>query len=181
MKNSADSYVKRLIDALGEFIVHTLFTIIAYIVLLYVAKMMWSLFLETPVGQHHSELFSERSKMVSEILFGNIPSTAFGVLVTCLYAGLMITAAGRLLHLYRPLYRPLDATTRTLIWGIPVVIYATKILYMNGTADSYGFAVALSLLPCLAFTRNALRLNRIAVPEISTLTASLIRIFNKKN
>lgn len=179
MKNSVDSYAKRLIDALGEFIVHSLITIIGYIVLLYVAKMMWFLFLETPVGQHHSELFAERSEMLSEILFGNIFSTALGVLATCLYTGLIITAAGRLLHLYRPFYRTLDATTRTLIWGIPVVVYATRILYMNGTADSYGFAVALSILPCLAFTRNALRFNRIAVPEIGTLTVGLLGIIKR--
>jgi len=179
MKNSFDSYAKRLTDALGEFIVHTLFTVIGYILLLYVAKIMWSLFLETPVGQHHSELFTERSEMLNEILFGNIFSTAFGILATCLYSGMIITAAGRFLHLYRPFYRTLDATTRTMLWGIPVIIYATRILYMNGTADSYGFAVALSLLPCLAFTRNTLRLNRIAIPEIGSLASGLVGIIKR--
>lgn len=179
MKSSVDSYVKRLTDALGEFIVHTLFTVIGYIVLLYVSKIMWSLFLETPVGQHHSELFTERSEMLNEILFGNIFSTAFGILATCLYSGMIITAAGRLLHLYRPFYRSLDATTRTMIWGIPVIIFSTRTLYMNGTADSYGFAVALSLLPCLAFTRNTLRLNRVAIPEIGSLASFLIGIIKR--
>lgn len=179
MKNSVVSYVKRLTDALGEFMVHTLFTVIGYIVILYIAKMMWSLFLETPVGQHHSELFAERAEMLSEILFGNIPSTAFQILLTCLSAGLVITAAGRLFHLYRPFYRTLDAATRTLIWGIPVVIYATRTLYMNGTIDSYGFAVPLSLLPCMAFTRITLRLNRVAIPEIGSLVSGIVGIIKR--
>jgi hypothetical protein len=173
MNHSLASYVRRTADALGVFVIHTFSASALYMVLLYLAKLMWALFGETPVGQHYNRLFAERSELLDAFLISGFPLTAFQVMGACLYAGVIITFAGRVLHLFRPFYRSLDAVFRTLLWGVPVLCFATRSLYMSGAMGPWEYAAAFSFFPALAYTRITLRFSYVAVPEIGPLLAGL--------
>jgi hypothetical protein len=180
MDGGLEKYMNRFVDSVLLYAVHVVLAALAYIVLFYAVKAGWYIFTETPVGQHHNQLFPERAAIIEGIFYGNILGTAVRIMAVCLASGFVLALAGRLLHVYRYLYESMDNLGRFFIWGMPVAAYSSWAVCNNEWIESYPIAAFFSFFPSMLFTRSTVRFCNAAVPEMGSLVSSVYSFIKRR-
>jgi len=114
------NYLPRFAEILARASLLVISVTIAYGAVLYLCKILWFSYTETPVGRRYIMLFEGQAGNISKLLDGNMLADA--VQITVLAFGICLTCAVvfQFFHLLRYLYLPREGTGRILFFGCPL-------------------------------------------------------------
>lgn len=177
------SYGATLTDvAMGAFFM-LLFVGAGIFVFLIVAKMFWTNYQHTPVGERYFLIYGKRSRMISDFLSKDIAHLCLGLTWVpftscCIACGIL-----RIFHITSYLYEPRGRIVKIAMFGLPLTALAGWNLYQAQLAISFSQGYLLALLPTLVIFSSCFEYTSLLIPEIGETLASLktgLRSLRKK-
>ncbi len=120
-RNPAVRYLNLLLNTILEALLLIAATALLSIALLHLAKMMWLLYMQTPMGRQFLISFHEKANTFNEILLGMDlwvfgADLTFSAFMICLF----FCSISYFLHLYRYFFYSLGFFKQLLFWGMPL-------------------------------------------------------------
>jgi len=179
MKFKSEKVLKYLQKIFNSFTVTALliiFTVVAYILLLYFLKYLWVLFTSAPVGQAYAGYFSYSYRITNDLLSTNFINLSIRLTVTSFIISLIIASICQFFLINRYLYSNRGLFVRIVFWGLPLAyIVAVYIRYVYGFGHM-DTALTIAVVPTLCVFSGGFRIAKEYVPEL----ADIIFIFSKE-
>lgn len=147
--------------------------IVAYTLVLFLSyfiKIMWELYLFTPVGVGFMKLFPERYLVISTILSGNIEALSYRICLISLQYCLFAAAFSRLFFIMRIFYEGRGFLTKYVTWpAICAVIGLAHTVHFDGLQFMQLFFTL--FIPSVIISAPCFDLASRALPEMNIMKA----------
>jgi hypothetical protein len=137
--------------------------------LLGLGKMLWSLYVATPMGQYYVAKLPEQAQMFQRIVEADPLALGLDVTLVVLGVSLVIGCAAQILHLIRYLYDSQGILGKLILWFIPCMGLTAWILTQRHPYPELALAGTLAAVPTLCMLSSSLYLARIVLPELGDL------------
>jgi hypothetical protein len=171
-------YLGRFWDNLLQLLLACAATVILYTVLIYLASFLWTLYLETHVGQRFVANHPAHVDLIEDLLRHNLLFLILRVIPVVAIVCLVVGAASRTLMLIRYFYDPQGFIGRTVFWGLPCAVLSSFAIHRT-LELAWTISFAIGLLPTLALFHYCFTFTSGLLPEISTVFAVLISLIKK--
>ncbi|MCP4118738.1 MAG: hypothetical protein GY737_25755 [Desulfobacteraceae bacterium] len=141
--------------------------------ILFLAKMFWTNYQLTPVGQRYLQYYGERSAMISDFLSQDIFHLSLGLTWVSFSSCFIACGVLRLFHITSYLYEPRGRIVKILVFGLPLAALAGWSLYRNELVISFKQGYLLALLPTMLIFSSCFEYTTLLIPEIGEILASL--------
>ena len=152
--------------------------IVAYTLVLffsYFIKIMWELYLFTPVGVGFMKLFPERYLVISTILSGNLEVLSYRICLISLQYCLFAAAFSRLSFIMRIFYEGRSFLTKYVTWpAICAVIGLAHTVHFNGLQIMQLFFIL--FIPSIIISAPCFDLASRVLPELNIVKAYKLTI-----
>ena len=177
-KNFFYNYACRLLDIVGQALLLLIATVFLDIVLLYLCKILWRVYIITPVGSTYVEVFTEKAETISHIL--NKDFIGFSIEVTLFAFGvcMMISGLCRLFHIARYLYLPRGFFGKIGFWGLPLTVAVAEYIQPVYDIKELKIAYIVAFVPTLCIFTSCFRFTTIMLPEIGDIINKGIKVKN---
>ena len=143
-------------------------------VLLYLSKMIWNLYLSTPMGKQFFFSFEERAQIITDIIDKDAVYFSIELTITAFIICLLISVISQILYIARYLYHSRGLFGKIILWALPmtavVAIYIQSVYEFGNWITAY----AASLVPTLCLFSGCFKFSSELLPEIGSL-GSLIK------
>jgi predicted Zn-ribbon and HTH transcriptional regulator len=168
----------KIFAGITQTLVAFLLTILFFVGIMYVSRMMWYFYISAPVGDAFRNHFPERSQIISQVLQVDVPLFSIQVtliaLLTCFAVGLF----AQLFYLLRFFFHSQGLLSKLLFWGLPL---STLVAFeIKSILDIAVFLLSfmIALLPTLCLFGSVFRLTEMLTPEIGDIIRSLAKMGN---
>jgi hypothetical protein len=149
--------------------------------MLFLGKMLWSLYVATSMGQYYVEKLPEQAQMFQRIVDADPLSLGLDVTLVVLGVSLVVGCAAQILHLIRCLYESQGILVKLILWFIPCMGLTAWILNQRHPYPELALAGSLSIVPTLCMLSSSLYLARIILPELGDLRAIVSIIMKNRD
>jgi hypothetical protein len=139
--------------------------------LLLLGRMLWSLYVATPMGQYYVKRMPEQAQAFQSILEADPLTLGLDTTLVVLGVGLLVGCAAQILHFIRYLYDSQGIIGKLLLWFIPCTGLAAWIISQRHPYPVLPLAATLTAVPTLCMLSSCLYLARIILPELGDLRA----------
>ena len=153
-------------------------TVILYICLLYFARYLWALYLETPVGKRFIADHIAYVGVVENVLGHNFILLALRITSVILTVCLIIGIVGRALLVLRYFYDPHGFFYRLGVWGMLSAIVTSLAIHQTLRLD-WSVSFLLGFVPTLLLFNCCFEFTLRFVPEISTVFSGVVSLTKK--
>ncbi len=150
-----------------------LFVAAGIFAVLILAKIFWTNYQHTPVGQRYLQVYWERSHMISDFLSQDIFHLCLGLTWVSFSSCCIACGVLRLFHITSYLYEPRGKIVKFLGFGLPLAALAGWNLYQDQLAISFKQGFFLALLPTMAIFSSCFEYTALLIPEIGEIISSL--------
>jgi hypothetical protein len=166
VRQAVTGYVRTLAETLLQGVVLLCAVVVLAMAGYLFCKMIWYLFLSTPVGQQYVAFFPHRVRLIESVLGQDL--LRFPVMITGISfgAGMFFSACCRLLHLTRYAYLPRGPVGRIVLFAIPQNLVAAAAVRTVYTIPHWGAAYAGTLIPTLLVFVYCFRFTNRLLPEL---------------
>lgn len=147
-----------------------LFVAAGIFAVLILAKMFWTNYQHTPVGQGYLQFYGERACMISDFIFQDIFHLTLGLTRVSFSSCCIACGVLRLFHITSYLYEPRGTIVKVLGFGLPLAALAGWNLYQNQLAISLKQGFLLALLPTMAIFSSCFEYTALLIPEIGEIS-----------
>lgn len=163
-------------DVALDLFLHLFFFFIGLLGVLYSVKVLWLAYQSSPVGQKYTQLFIERSYLISEFLSQNLLDVSMQItwrsFSTCFLIGCLL----RFFHVTTLLYNSRSRTIKVLLFGLPLSLLSGWNLYQASTVTALNQGVILALFPTLYLFQKCFWAATELIPECSEFFGDLKKI-----
>lgn len=149
--------------------------------LLYLGKMLWSLYVATAAGQYYVDSLSEEARVFQSITEADPLSLGLDITLVVFFVNLLVACASQILHLTRYLYESQGILGKLILWFIPYTGLSAWFISQRHPYPELALAGTLALVPTLCMLSSCLYLARIILPEVGDLRAVVSIIMNNKD
>jgi hypothetical protein len=144
----------------------------------YLCKIMWSFYIETPVGQRFTADFPEKTRMIVDVLSRMSIPLILQVTLIAFFMCLGISAVCQVCHVTRRFYQPRGLFGKVFVWGL--LLTAAVAAYIRSVIgiSNWGSAYAVALIPTMCIFSICFKASDDLLPEIGPLvhkTVSLLK------
>jgi hypothetical protein len=167
---------RKLLGTVAEIILLIAFTAVAYISLLYFAKIWWVLFTATHVGQVYADNFCHSYRITDDVFSRDIISLAINLTLISFVISLVAGALCKFLHITRYFYSYRGFFGRSIFFGLPLTYIVAAYMLYTGDFDRMDTAFTVAAVPTLCVFTGCFRLAEEFMPEL----VDAISCFSKK-
>lgn len=168
-KNPYFRYGCKIWDVMIQTILLLFITAVVNIGLLYLCKMLWYIYISTPIGQQFVTISAGTSQVIFDILSRDFVSLSIKVTIAAFTICMLISAICQVLHIARYLYLPRGFFGKIALWGFPLTaVVATHIRDTEGF-EYWSIAYAAALVPTLCIFTGCFKFTYELLPEIGDL------------
>lgn len=149
--------------------------------LLFLGKMLWSLYVATDAGQYYVERLSEEARVFQSIIEADPLSLGLDITLVVICVNILVACAAQILHLTRYLYESQGILGKLILWFIPCTGLSAWFISLRHPYPELALAGTLALVPTLCMLSSCLYLARIILPEVGDLRAVVSIIMNNKD
>lgn len=177
-KNFFYNYARRVWDIIGQALLLLIATVSLSIVLLYLCKILWRIYIITPVGTTYVAAFTEKAETISHILNKNFIS--FSIEVTFFAFGVCMIISGlcRLFYIARYLYLPRGFFGKIGFWGLTLTAAVAEYIQPVYDIQEWKTAYIIAFVPTLCLFTSCFRFTNIMLPEIGDIIKTGIKVKN---
>lgn len=154
-------------------------TILLYMALLFILRIVWNLYLSTEIGLMFVAEFPEEAASTSQILQFNFITFSIGITLHSFVISLIVGSICRFFHLTGRLYEPFGLVGRTVVCVLPLtalVAFYVRPLYGLSTWDTTFIVV---LLPTFMVYGRCFDYAKKLLPEFSDVKSLVGRVLQK--
>ncbi len=176
-KSSTFQNSSKISEAISQAILMAILTAILYTGFLYLSKMMWYVYISTPVGKYFVANFTDRSQAIFYLFDMNLLYFSIFVTGAAFTICLIVSAICRVLHISRLLYHSRGMWGKMVYWGIPLAALVAHYLQSAYDLNRLEIAYLVAFIPTLFVFPACFKLSDMLLPEIGTLLqrAALIK------
>ncbi len=137
--------------------------------LLSVGKMLWFLYVSTPMGQYYLEKLPEKTEMLLRIVNADPLILGWDTTLAALFVGLFLGCVAQVMHLIRYLYESQGFVGKLALWIVPSMAITAWVITRQHPYPDYALAGTLAALPILCMLSSCLYLAQTVLPEIGDL------------
>jgi hypothetical protein len=175
------TWSKRVADRLIRCAMVFAIALILEIGLLFLGKMLWSLYVATAAGQYYVKRLSEEARVFQSITEADPLSLGLDTTLVVLCVSLLVACAAQILHLTRYLYDSQGIFGKLILWFIPCTGLSAWFVSQRPPYPELAVAGTLALVPTLCMLSSCLYLARIILPEVGDLRTVVSIIRNNKD
>jgi hypothetical protein len=139
--------------------------------LLALGKMLWSIYVATPIGQYYVTRLPEQAQVFQRILEADPLALGLDVTLVVFCAGLLVGCVAQILHLIRYLYDSQGILGKLILWFIPCTGLTAWAISGRYPYPDPVLAGTMTIIPTLCMLSSCLYLTRILLPELGDLRA----------
>jgi len=148
-------------------------------ILLYLSKMMWFLYLSTPMGNKFIDLFPDRAQLINDISGLDLLTFTAELTLSSFVICIGISAVCRFFHINYYLYHSQGFFGKLFYWGMPIT--AAVGYFIMG---KFGFAeielsICLALIPTYLMFFNCFKYTERVIPEVGSVIQFIIPYVKK--
>jgi len=174
------SWAQRVADRLIRCGIVFLIALILQIGLLSMGKMLWFLYISTPMGQYYLLKLAEKAEVLQRIVDADPMSLGWDTTLTALLVGLLLGCVAQVMHLIRYLYESQGIVGKLLLWVIPSMAATAWIISQRPPYPTYALASSLAAVPILCMISSCLYLAQTVLPEIGDLRKIIALILENR-
>jgi len=157
---------RRIADALFRCLVVSTTALILEIGMLYMAKMVWFVYISTHVGQVYLAKFGAGTNGIQYLMTSNLALVGWQAVMTVLVLCVMVAAASQWFFLLRFLYLPFGFAGHMVLWTLPLTGLSAYCLYLTHTLNHFGVSCMVTLLPTFLLLPACVQLAQILMPDM---------------
>lgn len=150
-----------------------LFVAAGLFAILILAKLFWTNYQLTPVGQRYLQFYPERSRMISDFLSRDIFHLSLGLTWGSFSSCFFACGVLRLFHITTYLYEPRGKIVKLLVFGLPLAALAGWNLFRNEIAISLKQGYLLAFLPTMVIFSSCFEYTTLLIPELGEIIGTL--------
>lgn len=169
IKHGAILYLRKFTSIAAEAALLAITVWLFSALLLYVAYILWELYIQTMIGQQYMEYFPRRAEIINEIFDYEALYLAGDATLSALVVCLGMSAVGRLLHINRYLYLSRGFMGKLLLWGPGLTAVAAYHLYWEYGFSSWEGIAMVTAVPTYCLFMNCYDYTGRLLPELGDL------------
>jgi len=179
-RSTASRWFRLLTQELTQLAIAFIIIIAAFIALLYLAKFLWQVYQETPVGHQFLLDYATLSRSIQHVFSMHLATLSIYSTIAALQACLVIGGLSKLISLKRYLYDPQGFLFRGVLWGLPcTALTALGLLSSHNLNLNWQTAAVLGLPPTLAMLGPIFSFIERVVPELISVGHALFEVASK--
>ncbi len=167
--HSVINYLYKLLNAILTAILLLIITAIIYIVLLYLSKMLWGIYISTPMGKQFFFSSGETAQIIIDLLERDVVHFSVELTITAFIICLLISAIAQVFYVARFLYHSRDLFGKILFWGLPMTAVVAVYVQSIYEFDSWITAFAAAFVPTLSVFTGCFKFSNELLPEIGSM------------
>ncbi len=167
--HSVINYLYKLLNAILTAILLLIITAIIYIVLLYLSKMLWGIYISTPMGKQFFFSSGETAQIIIDLLERDVVHFSVELTITAFIICLLISAIGQVFYVARFLYHSRGLFGKILFWGLPMTAVVAVYVQSIYEFDSWITAFAAAFVPTLSVFTGCFKFSNELLPEIGSM------------
>ena len=149
--------------------------------LLALGKMLWFIYVHTPVGQYYLQKMPEEAQMYQSVIFADPLTLGWDITTTVLLVGLFLGCIAQFLHLIRYFYESQGIIGKLVLWFVPVTALSARLISQVDPFPEFFLAITLAALPTLCMLSSCLYLAQTVLPELGDFRTILNIILENKD
>ena len=173
------SYLGRWWSVVTDAVVLLAITIMVFIVILYVCKILWNLYLSTHMGQMFITLFPDEAASTSQLLQMDLVLLSIWITIYSSLISLGVGAIFRLIYLNGYLYKPFGFLGKTIACGLPLTALVAFYVQPLYNFPAWDTTFLLVLLPTLSVYSRCFDYAEKLLPELGDVKIILDMVQKK--
>ena len=163
------NYLYKLLNAILTAILLLIITAIIYIVLLYLSKMLWGIYISTPMGKKLFFSSGETAQIIIDLLERDVVHFSVELTITAFIICLLISAIAQVFYVARFLYHSWGLFGKIFFWGLPMTAVVAVYVQSIYEFDSWITAFAAAFVPALSVFTGCFKFSNELLPEIGSM------------
>ena len=161
-------WLHNIVERFIQLLIVIFVTWLGYLIFLYMVNMMWTLYLETPLGKGFVSYYAERAQSISKVLEMDFIKLSLNItfiaLKTCLFTG----AICQVFFITRYFFLPRGLLSKIFFWGL-LLSGLTSYFVGNVLGLDLKSAFILSIFPSVILSGYCFDFTSRLLPEITTM------------
>lgn len=154
-------------------------TIVAYMAILYICKILWNVYLSTHTGQMFVAYFPDEAASTSQFLQMDIITLSIRITIYSFIISITAGSICRLLYLARYIYEPFGFLGRTIACGLPLTALVASYVQPLYNFPAWDTTFLVVLLPTLSVYSRCFNYAGQLLPEFGDVKKLIARVQKK--